>query len=97
MLSDKQVIILNIPFCLLVLSFICMSTGEGMRKNYAVGKKKSITGEWRRRDFGKKKDIVVMRQSSLNGGPLAEWDHQEAHQVQWDHGHLWKELVTWRR
>jgi len=74
-----------------------MSTGEGMRKNFAVGKKKSITGEWRKRDFGKRKDIDVMRQSSLNGEPLAEWDHQEVHQDLWDHGHSWKELVTWGR
>lgn len=66
-----------------------------MRKRYGVGKKRSITGEWRRRDSGKRRAVDAMRQSSLSGVlVLAEWDHLEAHLVQWDRAHSWKELVT---
>lgn len=74
------------------------STGEGMRKTYAVGKRRSITGELlKRRDFGRKNTEDGLKQSSLKGGALVEWDHQGGHQVLWDHAHSWRELVTWHR
>ena len=69
-----------------------------MKKTCVAGKKRSITGELqKRRGFGKKNTVAVLRLNSMKGGALAGWDRQGGHQDLWDHAHLWRELVIWGR